>query len=599
MYLFAPFIIAFGISLVVTPLIRALAWKSGQVARPTVGRWHKKPTAMLGGAAIVCSFYIGALIFVKTLWPVWVVFLVALIPFFIGLVDDIRDIHPQTKLLGIIVAGSILLILGYQLTFTPYSPLNLFITMFWIVGITNAINLLDNMDGLAAGISFIATVFLVYFFAVNGKWGMVTATALFSGGLLGFLVFNFHPASIFMGDAGSLFIGFLLSALPMATGFQPTSSLFSVLVVPALILLIPIFDTTFVTIMRTLARRAVSQGGRDHTSHRLVAIGLTEREAVLTLYGLALLSGGLALLMKAMDIRITIAVIPLFFFVLVFFGAYLGRAKPYSPYSIDRRKGPVIPILVDIAYKRRMLEVVMDFVLVALSYYMSYLIRFEGTLVPGNVKLLLESLPVVILCKMTAFFGFRMYRGVWRYTGLDDLVTYFKATTTGSILSILSVLFIFHLSGYSRTVFIIDWLLLFMMISGSRFSFQLLDRIVRRRRAGRHVLIYGAGDGGSFALLEMLNNESLRMMPVGFIDDDDAKKGKKIHGYPVYGDGDRLKEIIEKKNVSEVVISSPKINGSRLARVQRICDDHDVSIRTLSIRWGEIHRPRHKEYDRT
>ena len=103
------------------------------------------------------------------------------------------------------------------------------------------------------------------------------------------------------------------------------------------------------------------------------------------------------------------------------------------------------------------------------------------------------------------------------------------------------------------------------------------------------MLIYGAGDGGSFALLEMLNNESLHMSPVGFVDDDEMKIGKKIHGYSVLGNGKHLEELIEKNGVSEVVISSPKINGSRLHRIQRICDAHDVPIRVLSFQFGEIH----------
>jgi len=583
-----PFATAFIISLLLTPTLRAVASNYGFMAEPSMSRWHKKPKPLLGGAAIAISFYIGALLFLKAVAPVWIAILIPLIPFSVGLWDDLQEISPQTKLVGIIVAAAVLIALGYQLAFTDIPPLNIFITIIWILGITNAMNLLDNMDGLSAGIAFIATSFLIYFFAINGRWEMVTVTALFSGSLLGFLIYNFHPASIFMGDAGSLFIGFLLSALPMATGFQPTTSLFSVLIVPALILLIPIFDTTFVTIMRILTGRAVSQGGKDHTSHRLVAIGLTEKEAVLTLYVLSFFTGGLALLVRVLKLHIAIAIIPLCLLVLVFLGAYLGRMKPYS--IIKKRKGPVFPILVDIAYKRRMLEVIMDFFLVGISYYSAYLIRFEGTLVPYNLSLLLSSLPIVIASKMTAFFALGMYKGVWRYAGLNDIVTYFKATALGSIISLFAILFIYHFSGFSRSVFIIDWLILFVAVLGSRFSYQLLDRISRMRRKGKRVLIYGAGDGGSFALLEMLNNQALGMVPVGFVDDDDSKVGRKIHGYTVLGRSSQIAGIIRRRGVSELVISSPKINGDRIKHIEMVCNEQGVPIRTMNILWSN-HRP--------
>jgi len=141
--------------------------------------------------------------------------------------------------------------------------------MFWLVGITNAVNMLDNMDGLAVGVSAIAATFLGLNFIVNQQWPEALMLAAFAGALIGFLVYNHHPASIFMGDCGSMFVGFFLasSALVNGPGGGRSRSIVAVLAVPVLVLVVPIFDTTFVTLMRKMAGRAASQGGRDHTSH--------------------------------------------------------------------------------------------------------------------------------------------------------------------------------------------------------------------------------------------------------------------------------------------------------------------------------------------
>ncbi len=164
------------------------------------------------------------------------------------------------------------------------------------MGITNAINLLDNMDGLAAGISAIAAVSLGLSFAVNEQTNELLLVAAFVGSLLGFLVFNFNPASIFMGDCGSMFVGFFLagSVLLNQTGGR-SRGIVPILAVPVLILFVPIFDTTFVTVLRKLWGRKASQGGRDHTSHRLVALGLAERSAVLMLFAFATAAGSISM----------------------------------------------------------------------------------------------------------------------------------------------------------------------------------------------------------------------------------------------------------------------------------------------------------------
>src|SRR3989454_3624995 len=294
---------SFALSAALTPVVRALARRRGIVAQPKTDRWHKKPTAMLGGAAIWLSVTIAYLVFIRNATPHstygYIVINASTFLFLVGLADDLIHTKPYQKLIGQIMGAAYVIYYGLSLPWTRSASVNLGLTIFWLIGITNAINLLDNMDGLAAGIATIASCFLTVSFAISGQPTEALTLVIFAAALLGFLIYNSNPASIFMGDCGSMFIGFFLAsaALVNVSGGRSRSFL-PVLAVPILILFIPIFDTTFVTILRKLSGRAASQGGRDHTSHRLVALGMSERRAVWMLYGFAGLSGFLAIVVS-------------------------------------------------------------------------------------------------------------------------------------------------------------------------------------------------------------------------------------------------------------------------------------------------------------
>ena len=249
------------ITLAVTPIVRAVARRLGLVARPKTDRWHKKPTAMMGGVGMWLAVVVTWLLFVAHRPQDWVVIGASTFLFFVGLADDLLHTKPYQKLIGQVMGSAFVVYYGLTLPWTRFATLNLVFTIFWLVGITNAINLLDNMDGLAAGIAAIASGFL----ALNFMWGGQPAEALmlsvFAAALVGYLVYNSHPASIFMGDCGSMFIGFFLasSALVNLSGGR-SRTFIPVLAVPILVLFIPIFDTTFVTVLRKLSGRAASQG---------------------------------------------------------------------------------------------------------------------------------------------------------------------------------------------------------------------------------------------------------------------------------------------------------------------------------------------------
>ena len=576
------------LALALTPLVRLLARRLGMVAKPKTDRWHKKPTAMLGGVAIWLSVVISFFAFIPRTPYGLVVMAASTFLFLVGLVDDFLHTKPYQKLIGQVMGSAFVIYYGLSLPWTSYSALNVAITIFWLIGITNAVNLLDNMDGLATGIAVIASGFLALSFLSTGQITEALMLLTFAGALLGFLVYNSNPASIFMGDSGSMFIGFFLasSALVNLTGGR-SRSLVPVLAVPILILFIPIFDTTFVTILRKFSGRAASQGGRDHTSHRLVALGLSERHAVWMLYGFAALSGVLALLVQQVKIDVSLAAIAGFTVLLTLIGVYLAGVKVYDETEevLALRDNSPYAFLVDLSYKRRIFEVLLDVVLILLSYWCAYAVKFGALSGSGAWKLFLRTLPVLVFVKMAAFLVMGVYRGIWRYTSLDDLIVFAKAVMLSSVLSVLAVLFAFRFEGFSRTIFIIDGVLMFMFLAGSRMAFRLFRQVLPASGAtdGRRVLIYGAGDGGELLLRELQNNRSLRYAPVGFVDDDPAKYGKVIHGLKVYGGNGDLSAICRQHQVHEVLISSSRMTDKRLQEILGFCREQAIEVKRMRI----------------
>ena len=383
-----------------------------------------------------------------------------------------------------------------------------------------------------------------------------------------------------------MFVGFFLasSALINVSGGR-SRSLLPVLAVPILVLFIPIFDTTFVTVLRKLSGRAASQGGRDHTSHRLVALGMSERHAVWMLYGFAALSGLLAILVQRARLDVSLAAIAGFTILLTLIGVYLAGVKVYdeSDEELALKEKPLYAFLVDVSYKRRIFEVLLDVVLIILSYWASYAINF-----PPNSpawQLFIRTLPVLVFVKMSVFLVMGVYRGLWRYTSMSDLIVFAKAVVLSSVASLVLILFLFRFEGYSRKVFVIDAVLMLLFLACSRMAFRLFRQILpaASKHDGRRVLIYGAGDAGELLLRELRNNRDLQLAPVGFLDDDPAKNGRVIHGLRVFGGNGDLSSVCSQHEIDEVVISSMKMTEERLEEVLRTCTEKQITVKRMRI----------------
>jgi UDP-GlcNAc:undecaprenyl-phosphate GlcNAc-1-phosphate transferase len=286
-----------------TPIARQVALRLGIINEPAGNRFSNKRIPMLGGIAMYAAFIIAVLLFAEQFYisqmlgilvgATWVSFL--------GIWDDRKMLNPLVKFAGQILGALILIMTGVQVEFLHQPMLNAVITIVWVLGITNAINFLDNMDGLSGGVAAIAAFFFLALAALNGQIlvGMLAAAML--GAALGFLLYNFNPAIIFMGDAGSLFIGFILAAIGIKLRFPANTDLVTWMV-PVLVLGVPIFDTTLVTLSRVRRRVPIYVGGKDHTSHRLVRLGLSPRASVLVLYCVSAACGVLALIVAQADL---------------------------------------------------------------------------------------------------------------------------------------------------------------------------------------------------------------------------------------------------------------------------------------------------------
>jgi UDP-GlcNAc:undecaprenyl-phosphate GlcNAc-1-phosphate transferase len=577
---------AFVLTLLCVPLVRQLATRWGCVAQPKKERWHTRPTPMLGGIAFFVGFLPSLLFLTPDLSSALPFFIVAGQMFVIGLYDDLRRINPATKLIGQIISAATAIFFGYSLGFFTWQPLDALLTALWIVGLTNALNLLDNMDGLAGGIALIAALYLAFLFSQHGDAEHAVLALAIAGAVAGFLLYNFYPASIFMGDAGSLFLGSALALLTIHANGQ-ASNILSLVAVPTCILLVPILDTTLVTITRLLRGQSISQGGRDHTSHRLVILGLSEPQTVLLLYLMASIAGGTAVLIKWFSYSLSLAILPLVLIAFTLFTAYLGQVEIVSAEDVKRKQAQkrFTVLLSTLTYKRRLFEVALDLMVISFAYYLAFALRYEFRLNEYLVGLFLNSLPIIVAATYAAFFFFGIYRGLWRYTGLEDLVRTAQAVACGTLLSMAAVSFVYRFAGYSRMVFIVYGLLLLFGVAGSRLSFRFFGLYLHGRPLETvPVVIYGAGDGGEIVVRECRNNSRVRYRPIGFLDDDPRKQGRTVQGLRIFGGADKLAEIIQREEVAGCIISSPSIlaNGNA-EQIRSVCREQGLWVKQLRL----------------
>lgn len=335
----AVFVGSATLALILTPMALRFALRNEILDRPEGHKAHTTPIPYLGGLAIVVAFAAAIMVAAMLRPPPFgvtelgVILGLAVGLSAIGLLDDLRGLTVWIRLAAQIGAALGIWALGFGVELFPAAPLNVALTVLWVVGITNAFNLLDNMDGLSAGIAAIAALSFFVVAALNGQFLVAALAIALAGCAIGFLRHNFHPAKIYMGDAGSLFLGFLLAVIGIRLRFEaPTNITFFV---PVLVLGVAIFDTTLVTVSRLLHGRNPMLGARDHVSHRLVFVGIPVRGAVSLVYATGLALGWLAVIMSRVDVVTGYILMGLILAIAVFAGVLLGLVPVYE--SSNRR----------------------------------------------------------------------------------------------------------------------------------------------------------------------------------------------------------------------------------------------------------------------
>ncbi len=301
------FLVAFVLALGLTPLAIRIAPKIGAIDIPKDNRrMHTKAMPRFGGIAIYIGTITAMMVFLPLNAKLLGVIAGGTLIFIVGVIDDIRGMPAKVKLISQIVCAIILFQFSVRISFigNPFGDgffffpwwLSLIVTIIWIVGITNTVNLIDGLDGLAAGIAFIASISISYTAYLTDRPEIALATLAIAGASLGFLPYNFNPAKIFMGDSGSLFLGFMLAGISVMGPMKGATVIATV--VPMFVLALPIFDTAFAIIRRLVNGRPIMEADKGHLHHRIMAVGLGQKRTVLTLYGISGIMGVAAILLS-------------------------------------------------------------------------------------------------------------------------------------------------------------------------------------------------------------------------------------------------------------------------------------------------------------
>jgi UDP-GlcNAc:undecaprenyl-phosphate/decaprenyl-phosphate GlcNAc-1-phosphate transferase len=562
-----------------SPLARRL------VAVPAADRWHERATPYVGGIGIFAGFSIGfwlacaAGAFDPTKAIVGIYCAIALV-FAAGLADDLFNLPPIAKLGAQIAGAAIVLATGTHVQIVSNQLVGDAIAILWLVGITNAFNLLDNMDGLAASMAAIAFGFFAIDAVTVHPDDFSLAYAL-AGALacIGFLPFNLRPKSralVFMGDSGSQALGFALAALGLASSWRVAGTTVATLFLPVLILAVPILDTALVTVVRLLEGRPIYQGGRDHSSHRLVRFGLSEKHAVLLLALIATSIGASSLAYNVLDNpRYTIVGVVVTFVLLVQFASFLADVER-RPLSEDG----TVPLTQAFAvHWRRIVEVVIDFVVISGSFVAAFALSFgwPGTQSQRFIGLL--TLPIVLAARYLAFIPFGLYRSVWRYAGARDAVAIASAVIISEVVAMSYMVLTQDMRDFHRSFFIVDALVCMIAIAASRFAERTVVTGARsmRDRTGRRTLIVGAGRTGRSLLRELRETPGERV--VGFVDDNPRLRRRRVYGVAVAGGTAEIPRVLERTKPDIVLVTIPNAPRDRLDAILEACADAGVDCR--------------------
>jgi FlaA1/EpsC-like NDP-sugar epimerase/UDP-N-acetylmuramyl pentapeptide phosphotransferase/UDP-N-acetylglucosamine-1-phosphate transferase len=549
---------------------------------------HDRPTPRVGGVAILLSavagFVGGGLIGIvptpeiggETAWVLWVAGATLLVAA-ISLTVDLTELPVWIRLMvhslaaAAIVFGAGLRITEISVPSIGSAPLGATaapVTILFLMWMANLYNFMDGLDGFAAGMTAFGYGFIAYAAFRSSEPALGVAALLVVAATLGFLPYNWPKSKMFMGDVGSVPLGFLAGALILHGTQRGSFDLWA-----ALLCFAPFVVDASVTLGRRLLRgERVWRAHREHFYQRLVLAGWSHRRTVLAEYAIMVSCGVSAVLYSIAGDRLR-------------FGILLGWTCLFSGFALAVRRVEAktqrgtswAPVLLR---HRRLLIVAVHAAAVCFANYAAFWMRFDGT-VPADAWLLcLQTLPWLIVVRGFTFVPFRLYEGLWRYASIWDLRNIITGVLTSSLVFWGLTEVFLTADRYPLTILVMDAIMLILLMGGLRLG-RRISRELRSLESQRRILVYGAGDAGAMIVRDMRNNPFYSYEALGFIDDDPAKTGQRIHGVKVLGTREILPRIMERLQPDAVLVAISRAEPSTIRSIVRALETFKVPIQTL------------------
>lgn len=536
---------------------------------------HYIPKPRLGGLAIVITFYIfsAAMMFAgREIFPsvsvAMGIYSGGLLVAATGLIDDLRGLDARLKLVIQIAAATAVILSGvvirdFRLPFigsVDFGVLSIPATLIWIICIMNFYNFVDGIDGLAAGVGVIGSLFLAFIVKSYSFAGLALLYAILGGGAFGFLRYNFPPARIFMGDTGSTFLGFMFAALAVLSNGRGVPAFVTVLV----------FGSVFVDAFLTLSRRVLNREKilsphRTHYYQRLTSIGFSHKQVTLLEYLITASLGVSAIFFLNGD-RLFITVFSIFW--VLFFLLVLIKIRSMEKGKSLFWEGKTLIIAIG------------DFFLIGASYVLSYYLRLNFSFPEAETSSMLISLPIVLIIRTIIFYYSGLYRAVWRYVTFDDLVSIVKAVSFSTLVIVVLFTMFFRFESFPRSVFLIDMFILTVFISGSRVITRWFHELPKHESiSAKRVAIVGTGVTPEAVLQKIKRSRELQ--PVGYIDERSRMHGRVVGGLKVLGTFIDAPGIIREFDIDEFILMDSyldRVSSEQLDKIRKAGAD----IRVIS-----------------
>ena len=609
------FLLSASLSLVLTPFVTRLAFLVGAVDRPDERKIHKRAMPRLGGLAPFVSFF-SSLAIIHFLFPqlrlgqviaggnFGMIALSFGMILALGVCDDVWSLAAKQKFLVQLLAGSLVYVAGFHISkiTDPFGggqlELGVFaapVTVLWVVGITNAFNLIDGLDGLASGIALIAGLSIAAISLFHADLETAVIALALVGAVFGFLRYNFNPATIFLGDSGSLFLGFTLAVLSIESSTKGSTA-FSIMV-PMLVLGVPIMDTILAMLRRilrsflsdqsdksTAARKFASMFLPDkrHIHHQLLARGLSHRDAVIVLYIVASAFGLSAFLVTAGSLNTFLLAIAVA--LVIAFGV---RKLGYREMAF-LRNGMLLRLYSRAFLSSTLPQIILDTGSVFAAFVLAQLLMMPGYMSAVLWRSWAFATLIVCIIQLPAFVLGGMYKRTPRLLGLGDLLQILKSTFAGVIITAVAfaILPVFPHGTRVGDFVLLDFYFLTTFVVGTRVVFHALNYIFRRESpGGKKSIIYGADSDGLMTLQSLIAwGDARGVSPAGFIDDDPKLEGKFLNGYPIFGGHWKLEGLIRKMDIGEIIVGSRNVNSLVLGRVKKIAGEYEIPVRLLQMK---------------